>query len=496
MLKTVSIPKPRNDYSEKTVGIENFDFKIKVNGQPVTCYSSRCSKVPFNRIYEGTQRNIEQSEVIGHVSFESDEPVTVEVETKKSFCRALVRPLSKNVDVKVENGKATFVLEKFGQYSLEFDDEHNSVSIFFNELKEFHGKEYYTHYFGAGCHLVGLLSLKSGDKVYVDKDAILFGGIYAKDADGIVIEGYGTINGKGLERIDRGFFNCGNIKMENCNDVKINGVIMQDSSFWVASFFDCSNIEINNVKITGQWRYNTDGIDLVNCKNVILKNSFIHAFDDVVVIKAYSQFEDVKNEVVENIIVKDCVLWCNWGRTIEIGIETVAKEYKNITFTNCDLIHNSASAIDVQNGDCASIHDLTIENVNVELQKSTMPEIYQETLEQVYDGYGKIGMPYLIWIDNHKYKLGNGFTAYDKKLKEFTGGKNVFGNVYDVVIKNINVYAEDGLPKLKIKIFSHDEENSFKDITIKNVMVNGKQAKLDMFDAQIDERIKNLSIFD
>ena len=494
MLKTVSVPKLRSDYNNKTLDIVNTDFSVKINGQVVDCFQSRCSKIPFNRIYEGEQRNLNQTEILGFISFESDSPVEIEVTNKKPFENAVVRPLSKKISTEKSGDTVKFILSEYGQYNLELDDEHNSLSIFFNEIREFKSKEFYTYYFGAGAHFVGMLNLKSGDKVYIDKDAIVYGGIYAKDSSDILIEGYGVIDGKCLNRLARGFFNRGNVYMENCKNVKIDGIIMQDSAFWVSAFFNCDGVYINNVKLTGQWRYNTDGVDFVNCKNASLTNSFLHCFDDALVIKAMSHCQDVTIDVVENIRVDNCVFWCNWGRTIEFGIETVAKEYKNISVTNCDLIHNSASAIDIQNGNCALIHDILIENVNVEFHKSTMPEVYQERLDQEYNGYGKIGMPYLIWIDNHKYTLGGGLSEYDKMVKEYEGAGE-FGMVKDLSINNVRVFAEEGLPKLKMKILSLDEKKPFENISITGLTVNGQKATADMFELVVDERIENLKIF-
>ncbi len=496
MLNTVDVPNIESDYNYKTVDIVNNDFKVTINGQQVPCYASRCSKIPFNRVFDGVhQRDIDQSEILGCVSFESDEPVNIEVESVRPFKTAVIRPLSKGVKVEKQGDKVKFALKNKGQYSLELDDEHNSLSIFFNEINEFSEKDYYTYYFGAGVHLVGLLNLKSDDKVYIDKDAIIYGGIYAKDAENILVEGYGLIDGKFISRLSNSLFNRGNIMMENCKNIKINGVILQDSSIWTASFFNCSNIEIDNVKITGQWRYNTDGIDFVNCKEVVLKNSFIHCFDDAIVIKGYSQFDKVNIDIIENIKVDNCVVWCGWGRTLEFGIETIAKEMKNIVIKNCNLIHNSASAIDIQNGNCAFLHDIVIENINVEFQKTTLPEVYQFELNQKYDGYGKIGMPHLIWIDNHKYGLGKDAEIFMEKLEEYTGGKEIFGKVENVFIKNVNVYAEKGLPKFKMYVVSRDPDGSFKNITIKDITVNGKKAVREQFDIVVDDRVENLKLF-
>ena len=499
MIRTVEIPIKKSTFGSNNIDIFNKDFKVKINGQEVTCYNSRCSAIPFNRIFDGNQRNINQSELLGHVSFEADESVIVEVECEKQFSTAIVRPLSKGIATKIDGKKVTFTLDKVGQYVLELDDEHTCLNLFFNPVNDFKKKEEYNYYFEAGIHYVGELRLKDGDKVYIDKDAMILGAIYAESVSDILIEGYGTINGKVLARNESQHFNRGNIMLINCKNIVINGPILVDASYWVAALYNCENIEINNIKITGQWRYNTDGIDLVSCRNAVIKDSFVHAFDDVIVIKAYSLYEKYTIDVVENIMVDNCVLWCGWGRTIEIGIETAAKEYKNITFKNCDLIHNSAVAIDIQNGNNAFIHDVVVKDSNVEFQKSTMPEIYQETYEQVYDGYGKIGMPYFVWIDNHRFfgftnKMFSDNSAVARK-PEYDDAETTFGSVEDVLIDNVNIYADEGLPNFKIKVRSVKDDVVFDNITISNVLVNGeKVVSAERFDMDIDERIERFII--
>ena len=80
MIRTVEIPREKQTFGSKNLNIINNDFKVKINGQEVTCYNDRCSAIPFNRIFDGKQRDIDQSELLGHISFEADEKVTIEVE--------------------------------------------------------------------------------------------------------------------------------------------------------------------------------------------------------------------------------------------------------------------------------------------------------------------------------------------------------------------------------------------------------------------------------
>ena len=51
MLNITKVPYPVNDFENNIDGFkntyENKDFKVKLNGQEVVCYNTRCSAVPF-----------------------------------------------------------------------------------------------------------------------------------------------------------------------------------------------------------------------------------------------------------------------------------------------------------------------------------------------------------------------------------------------------------------------------------------------------------------
>lgn len=51
------------------------------------------------------------------------------------------------------------------------------------------------------------------------------------------------------------------------------------------SLFHCFNVKIEDIKVFRQWRYNADGIDIVNPQNINIENSFIHSFDDTISVK-------------------------------------------------------------------------------------------------------------------------------------------------------------------------------------------------------------------
>jgi len=456
---------------------------VTLNGRPARVRLCRESAIPFNRGFPGTQRPGDQTESAGFVSFSADEPVRVAVSGGSSEGRAVVRPLSSGVSlVETRTGTVEFTLEKPGYYVLEQGSSHHALYFFYDAPAPAgeDGKSARWH-FGPGIHFPGLIRLKSGDSVYIDPAAIVFGCIFGKDARNIRIFGGGTLHGGMTERFFRSFYEDiqgSTIKFYNSSDIRISGIIVQDSPCWTTSFFGCSDIRIDHVKIVGQWRYNTDGIDLCNTDHVEILDSFVRSFDDAIVLKGvdHANLTTVnwrQARPVTDITVHNCVVWCGWGRTLEVGIETASPEFARILFEDCDLIHNSAVCMDIQNGNDADIHDVTFRNIRIEYQADALPEVLQLTDSQTYrpgpyyQGADKpfdetrkwMGLPKLLFIDNHKY-----------------GFPGVFGSTHDILFENITVTAEPDVPlKLPVRIANLSDAAVCRDITLRNLTVNGKR---------------------
>ena len=469
------------DRNHMNYKVLNEDYIVTINDQLCEVRECRVSAIPFNRVWPGRQRDFSQSESAGFIYFSADEEVTLRVVSKKKFDSAVIRPLSKGIKAEVEGETIVFTLKEQGSYILELDDEHNALHIFYNPIKAYMGAESATYYFGPGMHFPGVISVRDNDSVYIDEEAIVFGSINSTGAKNVRIFGGGILDNSCEERITEHCyenFTKGTMRLYDCDNITIEDVIMMNSSTWILALFDCNHITIDNVKIVGHWRYNTDGIDIVNTSNVIIKNSFVRSFDDTITIKGIYDHP----ASIENILVENCVLWCGWGNNCEIGIETQAPEYRNIIFKNCDLVHSSGPSLAVINGSCAAVHQITFENMNVEYQKSTHPDVYQESEEQIYDGYGKTGVPYLISISNPPYAIRTRNT--NGAIRKVS---SVFGKIYDVRFKNIYVFIEDEVPKPKINITSYDENTKIQEIIIENVYVNGnKQDEWDAFDVEIE----------
>lgn len=456
-------------------------YAVTLNGQPIEVREARCSAMPFNRPWPGKQRPFSQSESAPFISFSADEAVEVRVTPKRAFENALVRPLSRGVVPVREGEELVFTLTQAGSYVLELDGSHGVLHIFFGEGKAYAERESANYYFGAGVHFPGNIPLRDGDSVYVDPEAIVFGSVTARGAKNIRIYGGGVIDGSFEERISEHCYENhtkGNIRLYDCENVVIEDVILSNSASWCIALFGCDGVSIDGVKIVGQWRYNTDGIDLVNTKNVRIKNSFVRSFDDTITIKGIYDYEGV----IENILVENCVLWCGWGHTCEIGIETAASAYRNITFRACDVIHTSGPALAVVGGNQAEISDIHFEDINVEFSADQEPEVLQMSDAQTYDPEGGRGDAVLIRINNLPYAIR---TKNPCAVVRVAPKKE--GVVRGVRFRNIRILTDDESIRPIVNIGCVGDAKNISDITIDSLSYNGeRQTSLERFQSTFE----------
>jgi len=402
-----------NTFGVRNVTIENCDFArspagygVTVNGRSVKVHKVRQSAQAYNWWWSGLQRSVSQTEEAAFASVESAGPVDVEVKLPRDAKAPLptVRPLRHGVAVTVEGDVARFRLPGPGQYVFEPDaTRHHALALFVNPPRTWNEK--WTHRFGPGEHYVGTVNLKSGDRVYVDAEAVVHGNFVAQDVTDAKICGYGVVDAGCYDRVgDKDYhahpYDVSNLAFYRSRNVRVEGPVFVDSALWCVATFDCDDIVFDRIKLVGEWRYNTDGIDLCNSRNVTVKDSFVHAFDDALVVKGLAWKKE--RPPVADVLTTNCVLWCDWGRTCEVGIETWAETFRNVAFLDCDCIHNSAVALDIQAGGDTAVEDVTFRDIRVEFEKEIAEERLQSRWGEPYPGNGRSGNPYLWAIDNHK----------------------------------------------------------------------------------------------
>lgn len=442
------------------------DFSVCLDGKRAQAYRARVSAIPFNRVWPGHQRPLDQTETASFLSFSMDGGVNVEITAAKDFSDVTVRPLSRGIIPSVEGRKISFQLSHPGQYTVELDGFHHALHLFADPPEPSAGGRADPNIirFGPGIHHAGLIEVRSGQRIILEGGAVVYGSIKGKGVSDVKISGYGILDNS-LEQRDSKAAGC--MRFTSSQHIEVSGITLRDSAVWTATIVCCDGVVFDNVKAVGMWRYNSDGIDLCNSHDCVVRNSFLRNFDDCIVIKGLT---GEGGRSVEDILVKNCVLWCDWGRAMEIGAETVADEIKNIRFEDCDIIHSAHICMDVQNGDRAKIHDVAFYDIRAEYSRYALQPVLQETDEMTYHA-GRAGeyLPYLFFA--HVY---HGFYSKD----------TAFGENYDISFTDIRVLSDDGLPFPPSVFEGHDVDHQTRDITIDGLTAGGV-GKTSLCDANI-----------
>ena len=434
------------------------DYELQVGGRPVPVYSCRVSAVPLNQVWPGYQRPLDQTELAGFANWEMDAPVTVSVLPRRSFTNAVVRPSARGIRPVVDGGRVTFTLSKPGQVTLELDGFHRALHLFANPpsvdvpAKDAKG----VRYFGPGVHRPGKIQLHSGETLYVAGGAVVYTAIDVRSASGARILGRGIIDTSAYDRDQGG----GCIRLTDCSDARIEGVILRDPDVWCLSAFGCKNLLIDNVKLVGLWRYNADGIDVCNSEDVLIRDSFVRAFDDAIVLKGLNWGKGgFQDRPVRNVRARGLVLWCDWGRALEIGAETSAPEIADVRFEDCDIVRTTHIAMDIQCGDRALVRDIRYENIRLEID-------------------GVCPSPRMQASRGERY-TENPRDDYIPNLLTIVIGKNPYsqdterGRVRDVVFSNVSVLG-DRAPRSYFA--GYDAEHGVTGVAIENLRFGGEAA--------------------
>ena len=460
--------------------ISEAPYEVYVDGKETELFAARVSKMPFNRHWPGHQRSWDQTELAAFASFTVDKPVEIRLVANKDFKEAVVRPVSKKITPEVCGREIKFIIEKPCQIVVEINGRHDVLYLFANPPEENvpSPDDKNVLYFGAGEHDVGRIIPKNGQIIYIAEGAVVYGEIYAMDVENVTVRGRGILDHSKIlpEEIPDDAqspdpLRPSPILFNYCKNITIEGIIVRDPCFLAVRPVACENVIIDNIKIIGCWRYNSDGIDFINSKHCRVRNCFVRSFDDSHCLKGFyflyqgEMFHNRKAyDTMEDVEFDNCVVWNDWGKALEIGVDLCAREIKNCAFRNCDILHVTAVAIDVSNVDYADVHDILFENIRVEYDKiNQMPTIQEKDEDQYIFDANPEYLPELLCL-NVCYSV-------------YSHGGTVRGKESNITMRNIDVYA----PKMPPSFFSgYDEEHGICGVRIENLTLNGK--KLTSFD--------------
>lgn len=468
-------------------------YRVKVNGQEAALNMARVSACPYNRRWPGHQRSMDQTELSGFLSMEADGPAVIEIEAEKPFERVTVRPLSLGIVPEVEGRVIRFRMEKPGYVTVEPHGRQKALHIFADPVRRYEagGADENVIYFGPGVHEAGNIELHSNQTLFIDAGAVVYGCVRAMAAEKIRILGRGILdNSRNREKILFEASEEGNsaavsnaerlhtIQLEYCTDIEIDGITIRDSLVYNIRPVGCRKLTIRNVKIIGCWRYNSDGIDMHNCENVLIENCFLRTFDDSICVKGFdcyyegdveaavraAMYRNGENyEVFRNVLIRGCVIWNDWGKALEIGAETRAEEISQIVFEDCDVIHVTGPVLDCMNVDYADVHDVVYRNIRVE---------YDEVIPQ----------PVIQKKDGVRYEETDRNEDYAPPLMcvevlyhpEYSAGGERRGRNRRILFDGISLTGRQA-PGMAVR--GIDEEFGCREITVRGLTWNGRPVK-------------------
>ena len=484
-------------------------YQVTVGGKAAALNTARVSAMPMNRRWPGYQRQIEQSELIDFLSLQTDEPLTFEITPPEAFTQVQIRPLELGICPQITaEGKIRFTLENPAYFTVEPYGRHNALHVFADAPAQYEvdPQDEKVLYFGPGEHDVGMLHLKSGQTVFLDEGAVVYGCIHAIDAENIRILGRGILdNSRNKEQLlyeakvehndsaVRNAVRLHTVQLEYCTGVLIDGITIRDSLVYNIRPIGCRDLHIKDVKIIGCWRYNSDGIDMHNCVDVTVEHCFLRTFDDSICIKGFDCYYDGDVEqavhdamyrngqsydVFKNVVIRDCVIWNDWGKSLEIGAETRAEKICDILFTGCHIIHVTGAVLDCANVDYADVHHITFEDISIELDETIPKPMIQTTDDYRYENIDPDYCPSMMRAEVSFHH-------------EYSAGGNRRGKNRDVRFENIRIYGRQ-TPKFLFR--GYDAEHKTSDVTIKKCYVNGKPLQPDGFVLRQNEFCENIRV--
>lgn len=407
-------------------------FLVTVDGQSKPVYLAKSTVIAALAL-----PGITRSGEAAFVSFDMKGTATVSVTVQGGAESAKILPSSSGVTPVVSGNRISFTISRPSQLTLEVNgDWMNSLHLFANPVEKDvpRASDPNVIYFGPGVHIIPPLEVGSGKTVYVAEGAFLYGKLGAAQTEGpviwlngssITLRGRGVIDGSLFSRDNR----AGNLVKITGSNIRVEGVILRNSSNWSLPIVQSRQVEIDNVKILGS-RDNSDGIDILDSQGVTVSDGFIRTFDDLVVVKTL--FPGAGSS---DITVKHMVLWNEVAHALSIGAE-VRANVENVHFSDCDIIHDKGREwlLRIFDTDSGTVSHVTFENIRSEESRRLLS----------------------LWIGKTKWST-------DKDA----------GHIEDVTFRNIqSAPAEDAANAVDFS--GADEQHEVRDVRLENVTVGGR----------------------
>ncbi|MGY3052558.1 polygalacturonase [Pedobacter sp. UYEF25] len=252
--------------------------------------------------------------------------------------------------------------------------------------------------FSEGKYLTGCIHFKSDVTIHLEKGAVLLGSTNPFDYDrqntpfdhnfktslalilglnqsNIGITGYGEIDGQGKELaaavgelVKRGLIKDRSVSRPDedkrpmiinffgCDQVTVKNITLRNSACWVQCYNQCKNVVIDSIRVESRAFWNNDGIDIVDCTNFKVTNSYFNSSDDGICLKSLDPDATNQNILIQNNSMTTDASGIKFG-TASLG------GFKNFRILNNKVFDTNRSAIALEAVDGATIENIEIDGL-------------------------------------------------------------------------------------------------------------------------------------
>lgn len=183
--------------------------------------------------------------------------------------------------------------------------------------------------------------------------------ISAQKQNNIRVFGQGTIDGnRGKEFRGKETKRPPIIWFDECEDVKVEGLLLRRAGMWTNVYSRCKKVHINGITIRDAYGPNNDGCNMADCEDVIIENCDIDSADDAICLKGFTPWGN-KNIIIRNNRLETRVNGIKFGTDSSGG-------FKNVLLKDNVILNSNRAAIAFELVDGGVMENITVDGLKVE----------------------------------------------------------------------------------------------------------------------------------
>ncbi len=244
--------------------------------------------------------------------------------------------------------------------------------------------------FSVGRYLTGSVHLKSNVALQLGEGAVIAGSlnpldydkkiftalIFADSVQNISITGSGVIDGQGDQVVSNlvALIHSGIIKdpLSNdrptesirpmlfyfrlCKEVTIKNITLKNAASWVETYDQCKGVLLDSIRVDSKCYWNNDGIDIVDCDGVTVRNSYIDAADDGICLKSHDGSKQCQSILIQKNKIRSSANGIKFGTASYGG-------FAHIRILNNYVFDTYRSAVALEAVDGGRLFDVMIDSL-------------------------------------------------------------------------------------------------------------------------------------